>query len=247
MLYKFRFISVPLLASYKHKNKVTILRTLTTLIKLELVEKQYNPSYRIQGKPARYYLSNKGLKYLRDSHDLNDSVLHAYYKNKSVTEDFAGHQLQVMAISTALKQQYPGVFHSYTKAEIWSDDQFPEAKPDLYLNFKNNTTSNGSSDYFVEVHINTPLYLIKKRLRQLVEHYDDGDWPSQPYPTLLFILGDPRTENNFAHAATKILHDQGMEEELNIWTTTHKALTVEPNTAQIWTSVVAPEILLGLD
>ena len=78
-----------------------------------------------------------------------------------------------------------------------------------------------------------------------MEHYDDGEWEEDTYPTLCFVLVDTRAEDGFVEHAAKTLDATGMDDEVTILTTSIKAMK-ETNSV-IWSSVLEPGRLVSLD
>ncbi len=242
-LYKFRFITNNFLASYKKISHVASHKSLEVLKDQDYLGSHYNASYKLLGKGARYYLAPKGLKFLKDNLQLNEHVLHSMYKNKSVTEGFIDHQIDVTSAYLHLNNNYPNTFDIFARTELASFDTFPESQPDLFLNRtpKSDTRTN---QYFIELWHDKPPISARKRLSELLEHYDDGDWEEDVYPDLCFVLADARAEDGFVEYATKTLDATGMEDEITILTTTLKALAGTEKA--VWTDVLHPAALITL-
>lgn len=239
LLYKFRFITVSFLASYKSISHVAAHKSLDVLLDQGYIGSHYNPSYKLLGKGARYYLAPKGLKYLRDNLQLNEQVLHAMYKNKSVTEGFINHHIDTSTTYLHFIKNYPDVFHIFAKTELASFSSFPDPRPDLLLN-KISDNETKINDYFVELCHDTPPINVRKRLSALLEHYNEGEWEEDNYPALCFVLSDARTEEGFEQYAAKTLDATGMDDEIIILTTTIKPLTEKSSLKVIWSNVLTP-------
>ncbi len=243
-LYKFRFITSTFLASYKGIHRVNSHKSLEVLKKHKYVGSHYSSRYKLLGKGARYYLAPKGIKLLRDNFQLNEHVLHSMYKNKSVTEGFVDHQIDVTSAYLHTRNSYPDTFDIFARTELASFDTFPESRPDLFLNrIKGSDTK--TNQYFIELWHDKPPKSARIRLSELLEHYDDGEWEEDTYPTLCFVLADARAEDSFVEYATKTLDATGMDDEVTILTTSIKALNTSNST--IWSSVVEPEKLTNLN
>ena len=65
-LFKFRFITAPLLSSITHKSRQSVQQSLQRLEEQDYIGKRYNSSYRLQGKQAIYYLRPKAIRILKD-------------------------------------------------------------------------------------------------------------------------------------------------------------------------------------
>lgn len=246
MVYKFRFVSAGLLAQYYGKHVSVINRSLEVLIAHKLLDRRYSSEFRIQGKGACYSLSNAGIAYWREAFDKNESVLHIQYKNKTVGQPYIDQTIEAMRAFLAIRNSYPDKFHIFTKSDAAVFDYFPNPKPDLYLS----SVDKNQPDYFLELFSDhTQSFVIKKRLKQILEHYDDGEWESSTgaaYPGILLVMPNARMEKTMQIEAQKMLENAGID-ELQILVTTQQALrksTVGEHA--IWTNVSVHDSLLGL-
>lgn len=232
LLYKFRYITIPLLQEYLGlKHPSTIWRTLQSLEEENYVANIYEKSYIKLSKPAHYFLDKKSLNYLKDQDGFNHSILHTYYKNKGITEETRQHYLDTFAAYNALRHSYNDSYYMFTKSELVSFDEFPENKPDLYLRHINN-----QGEYFITLAHDIQPFLTRKRMAEYIEHSEDDGWPTGEYPGLLFVLKNNAHETQFLSYAEKVLDSAGItNDELPIAVTTIKALTQKPYTASIWT------------
>lgn len=228
LLYKFRFLTIPLLTTYKNLTSNSLQRTFDILLAQQYVERRFEVSYKIDRKPAIYYLTAKGIAVLKADDRFNPLTLHAYYKNRFVSDAFMQHVVDTLSVYNVLRQSYGDRFDMFTRQEIAHIDDFPATKPDLYLR--------GSTEYFVTLAHDTQLYLIRKRLAEYTAHFEEDGWINDEYPTLLFIFTDERTARRFRAFAGATLETAGIgDDELRIGTATLKALHETPPSPVIWT------------
>jgi hypothetical protein len=214
LAYKFRFITAPLLAEYKDlKSRHSMYMTLELLAKQGyLLRRKDNTPF--SNKGIRYGLAPKALPILR-AEGLDEQVLHTMYRNKTVLEEFIDHQTTVLKLYIALRDPK---LHIFSKTEQYVFEDFPQPRSDLFIRHIKPLKSKPNL-YFLELYHDQPLFIIKKRLKALIAHYDT-EWPDPNYPTLLFVLADERTAKNFQKYADSLLEDMGMEEEIGVLTTT---------------------------
>ena len=168
LLYKFRFLTAPLLRDYrKQLSDEHVTRSLKLLMSKGLVIRRYKKSYRLAGKAASYTLAPKALIYLRDTFGFDPEVLHSYYKNKLVSDEYINHHLLATKIYLNLRNEQPDKKQIFSKYEIISRDNLPEIKPDLYI--ADQTTK---SDQLVYIYEDVQLFVIKKQLKQIYEFYE---------------------------------------------------------------------------
>ena len=230
LLYKFRYTTIPLLTQYKNLKSNSLQRTLDILLKKEYIGRKFEPLFKIDRKPAIYFLRAKGIALLSGDSRFNSSVLHSFYKNKSLSQAFMQHSIDTLAIFNALKQDYGDIYQIFTRQELAAFDDLPETKPDLYLR--------GGHEYFVTLAHDVQPYLIRKRLAEYIEHSEEEGWSGGVYPALLFVFADSNNEVRFLDFAKSALESAGIDaDELTIATTTIKALTMPLRESKIWTYI----------
>lgn len=233
LLYKFRFTTTPLLTQYLGLKSNSVIRNLKVLLDQELIGWKYDLSYKIDRRPAIYYLDKKGLAVLKEDSDLDTRVLHSYYKNKSLNEEFMQHSIDTLVTYNALKATYGDAYYMFTKNELGGFEDFPDNKPDLYLRRTDN-----SSEYFITLAHDVQPFIIRKRLAEYVEHSEDAGWPSDKYPTLLYVFKNSAHEWKFTEYATSAIESAGIDaSELRIGTATMKALLSKPLTGTVWSII----------
>lgn len=229
-LYKFRHVTSPLLANINHTRTETTHNALSVLLEQELLSRKYDSSYRIDRKPAVYYLAAKGIGILRTQTSIDARSLHAMYSNKNASDAFIQHNLSVLRCYTHFQSIYGDRFGIFTRSEIATRDEFPKSKPDLYLRANEPT----SHDHFVILLDDARSFVVKKRLVEQFEHSEEEVWRTDDYPVVLLILGDVSAEKRVIRLAATMLEDGGLDDEITILTTTLKAISQDPAIPEIW-------------
>ena len=238
LLFKFRYATHHQLARHRDASIPVTFRILQRLIARGYVERSdYSNLDRIDRKRAYYYLSKRGIQYLRENYTANPSVLRSYYKNKALSESFVAHNLSIFDAYLSLRSLYEDTFDIFSKAELAIFDYFPDPLPDLYLH---NKQDQGKS-YMLCLFSDSPLWIIKKRVKAYTEHFDSGDWPDEEYPDVLLVCPDQRTEFKLQQYLEPLLED------FDFYTTTTKALLSEKLEKAIWSDPVEPEKLKCLN
>ncbi|HEY4963937.1 MAG TPA: hypothetical protein VIH90_04545 [Candidatus Saccharimonadales bacterium] len=239
LLYKFRFVSSDLLAKYRDVTRTGINHSLTILVDQILVDRRYDKSYKIQGKSAVYCLTPVGLRMLMDYMPLNDNVVHAMYKNKTVSEGFIDECLRVVEVCTALNSLYPDTFSIFTRSELAQFDYFPEPKPFLYLSRKK-PLKGKQNDYMLDIIADNRKFIIKKRIQTYINHHDSGNWGDEEYPTILLLCATPRIEENALKFTESLLED------FDFYTSTIKRFLESDNRdSAIWSDAVEMDELVS--
>lgn len=241
LIYKFRFITIPLLTTYQNlKQETTILRTLRILEEKGYIYRKFNLNYKIDRKPAVYWLTAKGVAVFKGDPRFNPSILHSYYKNKSLSDEFIQHNIDTFTVYNAIRSSYKSKFEMFTKQEIAHFTDFPETKPDIYLR--------GEKEYFIVLAHDMQSFLLKKRLSEYITHSEEEGWGSGDYPTLLFVLKTHASETRFLDFAKSSLDSAGItSDELPIATTTLRAINQSVQISEIWTFVGENTVPISLD
>jgi hypothetical protein len=192
----------------------------------------YDKAYRIDRIPAYYFLNNKGVTTVRAILEVKESVVHALYSNSKASKDFIEHCQVVLACYATLKHTLPAETDIFTKTEINRFTQFPKNRPDLYIRTSDN------KEAVIVVADNSPIYIINKRLDEIITHSEDEDWKGD-YPVIAFVLKDKSAKNSFLYKANKKLEGMGVEEdELSILAVSLKELIDDK--ALVWYNAFAP-------
>ena len=233
-MYKFRFVTLPLLSKSRKISKVSIFKTMNILLDKQYVLKRYDKSYKLAGKPAQFSLAKQAIALLKEHQGLSEKYLHSLYRNPGLSEQFADHCLEVYQTYLTLNQQYPNTFSMYTRAELADyGDSYPEPLPDLVLKRKDSETT--PEMYFLDILKDNQLWLIKKRINAYIEHYESGDWEEDVYPTVLFVCEDSNTEKKLLEYAEQAKDNAFIEDdELIFMTSTKKSL--HNDNKLIWSS-----------
>ena len=206
LLFKFRFVSAGLLADVMGIRREGVYQVLEQLVTKKLVTKVYEAKYRIDRKPAYYYLNKTGVTAVRKVMEVKESVVHTLYKNSDMADDFIDHSLTLMQCYVSIKKYLPDGSDVFTKTEINRFSQFPKARPDMYVR-----TSDGNEAMIIIVD-DKPLYIVRKRLDEILEHSEDEGWDGD-YPYVCFILRNPSDKYSFLYTTEKKLEGMGLEED----------------------------------
>lgn len=238
LLFKFRFVSVPLLASVMNINPKNAYNRLVCLTNQNLVIKVYGDSYRIERKPAYYYLSKAGVTTVRKLLGITEAAIHPLYKNESASEAFIEHCLILVGLYVALSDSLPKETEIFTKTEINQFTQFPATRPDLYVR-----TPNGREAVIILADALTPFYL-RRQLDELIAHSEEGGWKGS-YPYICFVLKNEGAKQRFLLDAQKTLTHLGYDEhELTVLGASVEELRRHPHTA--WSLPHVPKQGSGL-
>ena len=239
IIYKFRFVSVSLLAKREGKDKSSVYENLYVLAKQGLIAKRYDKTYKLRLRPAAYHLSSGGIKYLRTNSEtaklVSESVLRNYYKNKTISEDHIDHCLNVIAVYYAIDNQTNKGFAIYSQSEQTPIEALPRPLPDLYLR-RIKLEEDKQRDYMLDVfEPSLPFWVIKKRLRLYQNHAEESELDKYPY--LLLVAPNDRIEQRIQGIM------ENMYDDFEVYTTTTGRI-LDPENAtnpKVWRQVFEEE------
>ena len=106
IIYRFRFITTNNLAKHKQITHNSAYSALEILTKNGYLGRKHNKSYRLQNKPASYYLKPQAITYLIKSDlDVDKEVLKSRFREQSKSAEFIEQQIAIHAAYLDLQQQ----------------------------------------------------------------------------------------------------------------------------------------------
>jgi len=217
LLYKFRFGSNDLIAQYfGKKNRSFVFKRLSILLEQGLIGKRFDSSYRIQGKPAAYYLTPTGARMLQERRSQEKPAINikAIYKDKIVKDDFVRQCLDIFAAYNRLRAQHGDRLKFFTRANLNYEhfDYFPKPLPDAYMRLH---TGKEEKQYFLNFHYdNQPFFKSVKKIKALVEYAESGDWDETGtvLPTFLIVCESESLQKRLKKQITKHLNESWSED-----------------------------------
>lgn len=234
LVYKFRFVTAPLLAKLLNIRHDSTYEALQSLLKLGLLARVYEESWRIDRRPAYYYLSSKGVTTVRNLLDIEYRAVNTIYQDHRASPDFLQQCLTTLSCYIAIKQQLPPDTTIRTKTEINRFTVFPKYRPDLYIK------TSGGQEAFVIIAPDKLPYFVNKRVQEYIDHSEEDGWHGR-YPTIGVILKDHRSKLGFLYKTKQKLEDMGIDagnDELIIKASSIDRLT--KGSDNIWGSAFSP-------
>jgi DNA-binding MarR family transcriptional regulator len=196
LAYKFRYLTTDNLARRRKISQNAAYSSLNILHKRGYLGRKHNKSYRLQNKSARYHLTLKTVKLLsQPEHEMNKDVLLTRRFEDKKSPEFIDLQVAIMTAYLDIKDSVDDpdsliILNASEMAER-ERDNYLRSYPSLEIYDKDT-----SHHYLIEVFPdNQHLFLLKKRVRQYIDHYDNQPWEWKQYPDVYFVrksLGDRR-------------------------------------------------------
>lgn len=179
--YLFRYLTTDNLAKHRnltHNSAYSALKILHTNGYLGI---KYNKNYRLMNKSARYFLTPQAIKYLRQSDlKLNEDILNARLREKGKSSDFVDYQVAAHAAYLDVREALGDEAVIQTATELAETEGVLKPYPALYVHSKN-------EHFLVEITGDQHLFLVKKRIRKYIEHYESNDWEWDTYPNVRIV------------------------------------------------------------
>lgn len=194
LLYRYRFTTSELLAKVENQKHLQVTRSrLATLVKQGYVGRRYNSSYKLLGKFAAFYLLPKSLQYLKSIGEAEPQAIKMMYNDRKASDKFVDFCLSVCRTAQALISFYGEETKMFTRTELLDYDYFPQPQPDLYMSIKRKSVRH----YFVDLYDDTtPTFVLVKKIKKYVEHYESGEWEStdSDYPEVIIACTSGKAE-----------------------------------------------------
>lgn len=247
-LYKYRFGSRSLIAELLGVNENTLYKKLVVLVKHGLIGSRLDNGSKIKGLPMAYFLTPKGLKYLRslDDHSyINDKIIKSSYRDKAASEATIIHSFNVFSQILALKRIYPQL-KAYQRRDMKRFSYFPKVLPDAFLSLS--AGDNTKRFFFDYIPDNLERKAFFQRVSAYIDFFDIGGWnvTNTEIPTLLFVGEKTSTERRIRRLVKGVIEKVEPDEDLAIYTTTRNAIKQIDNECHIWTQIDDDE-QLGLN
>lgn len=251
LLYKYRFGSRQLIAeSLKVKAGSNIYEKLNVLIKHGFVAKRYDKSLRLQGLPAAYYLTPKGLKTLQSLDAWNyitEAAIRSSYRDKNISQSFINHTLDVYSYTNMLVKTY-STLKVFTRRDMSRYSYFPNNPPDAFLSLKTGEETTPKRFFFDFISDDTPRSVIAKRIAQYMQFFSDGEWDAtnSQIPILLFLTTKPAIKKHLMRSTRAIRGTFDMGDEVSIYAATIDQL-LSAESGRIWEDIDSADGLSPLD
>lgn len=242
LLWRFRFASSEQLAKYQEKpNSKAVQKRLKILEDQELIAKRYDKSYKLQGKPAAYYLTPRGARALAANkpRKADEPInIKRIYKDKEASEGFIEHCKNVLDVYLALKALHPaqGKFDCFTKTQLSYEkyDFMPSPLQDACIRIK---TSNGKLYFFFDIFEDTqPFFVLIRRIKKYLDYAGSGEWSRYDedgeLPTILLVVQNKSVHKRLRKRLAYELRES--YEEVSFATTRLEHILKPEYKGQVW-------------
>jgi hypothetical protein len=248
LLYKFRFGSNDLIAQYfGKKSRSFVFKRLSILLEQGFIGKRFDSSYRIQGKPAAYYLLPAGARKLQETRSPEDEAINikGIYKDKTISELFIQHSLNIFAMYNQLKAHYSNSLDFFTKSDLASYEHYPRPLPDAFLSLE---AEGSTKHFFVEIPEDSqPFFTAVRKVKKYIDYKDSGEWAitETDFPAILFVCESASLQKRLQKQIAKMLSKTLTDDLVFVTATAEELRGLKDNNA-IWQSTSDPDEKLSL-
>jgi len=212
LLYNFRFATSTLITErLKPKHRESINSRLNILHKYGLIGKHYDKSYKIDRRPAVYFLLSDAFKWLRQDEDVSESMLKRIYNDRKASDSFIDHSLQIFAIANKLESIHDGKLDYFTSSELAEGyDHFPQPLPDGFVSYQKTQRSKPKNFFLHTVSSNKPFFVAARKLDAYIAYAKSDKWSREAEKLLsvLFVCDNDSLEKRLQKHALRIEDDR---------------------------------------
>ncbi len=211
LVYKFRFINRHQIQKLlNHKDARRINAWLKILTEYNFLGRIYSQKLLENTKPAIYYLSGVGIRYIKEKNKLELKDVKKFYQDKNASQKFIDHCINVCEYYTNMRAYERSIDNKYfffTKTECYTNELLAQLKPDLYMA---RTKDKETIRYFLDIlDSHVPRFALRYRIKQYIEFYDEWH-EKEKFPYVLLVLPDQKKMKHLMKYTSKQYFDEGL-------------------------------------
>jgi predicted transcriptional regulator len=239
-LHAYRFATASLLAEQSGRpSGKSIHKRLTILEDQGLIAKQYTSAYKLQGRPAEYYLLPHGARVLHALDPARGGLTPAdikyLYKNKSRSAQFIKHSLNVFSALSVLQTQYAPSLKVSTKTLLKRYDFLPSPLPDAYLR----SQALKQDSFFLDVFdSDLPFFVMIRRVKKYISYADSGEWGNEQgyLPGILMVCPNISVQKRLNRHILRELRGAVDDEAVFATVTLQALLASSGDSSKMWST-----------
>jgi len=204
LLYKFRFLNTHQFKTLlKHKDIRRINSWLKDLNNKKIIFRIYSKKIGENTKPAIYCLDSGSKKIVQEQKEFNHSFLNRLYKEKNRSKEFINHSLFISSLYLHFLKLAE---NNKSKFEFLTKTTLVDLFTDIYLTVNN-------KEYLIEIwDKKEPDFVLRKKIKKLINHFVYGDWPqknNKDFPTILLFCLNEKNKDYLNSFITQFLIEEG--------------------------------------
>ncbi len=180
---RFRYVTADNLALHRNITHNSAYSALEILHKAGYLGKIYDKSYRLMNKSARYYLTRQAVDHLKTivEPEQPEAIWKSRLRDGNRSTEFVDQQVAIHATYNVLQEHLGNSVSIETALELYGTEGIIKPLPGLLV------TPEGGNHYFVELADNQHLFLVRKRIRNYIQNYDNQEWEWENYPDVYIV------------------------------------------------------------
>lgn len=240
-LYCYRVATSDLLTNSLHASNIDDMnKRLHRLVDYGYIGRKHEKSYRLMHRPASYYLLTEGANVLAANagDKYSKRILANIKRMKEPSYRFIKTSLSIFSIRNSINAACGTDASIFTSSETAKYEYFPNKRPDLYIQYRDNNTL--KQFFLIYIESNKPMYANIRRVMEYAEYTDEGEWEitNTPLPALLLVCDRKQLIDRTLTAINSIADD--IDDELEIYITSIEEINTNTKTV-LWKNVFDPD------
>ena len=187
LIYKLRYLTTINLAKHRHTTHNSAYVILQTLTRSGYLGRKHSKLDNLSRTPARYYLKPEGVRYLQEvMPDVEEAIWAPRLRDRDRSADFIALHIATHAAYLDLRDALGEQVAIRTKSELAGLEGIITPKPALFVEGQPGT-EHEKLRLFVELPLEQHLFIVKKRIRTYIEHYQECQWEGSVYPVVRIV------------------------------------------------------------
>lgn len=245
---RYRFINrIQIQQFLHHKGPRRINSWLKQLTEWEFIGRIYSNKLLENTKPAIYYLSYKGISYIKEKNKLTVAEVKKFYEDKNRSQVFINHCIDVCFLLSSITNydDEERTYQIFPKEQLIKNHFLSELKPDGYIElFKKKTKTSKEKVINKRFILNlidsgVPRYAIRFRINQYINFHQEDTWKeyASEFPYIIFIFPTIQKQNQFAKYIKTQLDEGLFTQGMTFLLTTYEKAMKEGLIDGIWMEI----------
>ncbi len=162
----------------------------------------------MQNKAARYFLTHQAIDYLRDTgQQITEKARNNRRREQNRSTDFVDQQVAIHSAYIELRQRLGDKVRISVADDMQNVDGIIKPLPGLFVE-----KPSGKS-MLIDLTDGQHLFLVKKRIRKYIDHYESDDWGWDKYPDVSLIRSSSQDRSQLKRYIEEQMDDNYLDED----------------------------------
>jgi hypothetical protein len=225
LLYRFRFLNrIQIQSLLNHKDYKTINTWLKDLNEKDYIQRIYSTKYGEINKPAIYYVSLNGIKYLKTLDECSTEQIRKLHREKERSSSFIDQSIFIAGVCLELREKSEATYTLTTNSDFANHNSLYHfltgLNPNLAIAKKDKKKGISTKYYILEnIQPTLPRHSIRKRIKSYFDFYFSNEWEeniSKKFPVILIICPTLSSLINVKIITKKLISEDDLGEDIDI-------------------------------